>query len=126
MENLEEIERVQCEQAQERAADEARTKANRMRGDFPAMTSWDVEQWLRDAHIHQEGTIAWLRQRIKILQAYAVANLHQPGPISLREARLLDVCRICLKPRGIPFLLNYGDEYAHTACVDALVEGGKR
>lgn len=39
--------------------------------------------------------------------------------LTVREAQLCHVCRICHGKVTGPFKLNYGEEYAHEACLDA-------
>lgn len=41
----------------------------------------------------------------------------QMWPISVQEAQLYQICRICGGPDTAPFTLNYGKEYAHTKCL---------
>jgi hypothetical protein len=71
--------------------------------------------WLRSAyHTHEEGILE-LRARIADLRA--LLQQHHRGLLTVREAQLLDVCRICRGPSGAPFTLNYGEEFAHDQCL---------
>ena len=40
--------------------------------------------------------------------------------LSLAEARLRRCCRICGGPDDPPLTLNFGREYAHTACLERI------
>jgi len=40
------------------------------------------------------------------------------GEITLEEAKLLDVCRICKGESRASFVYNYGKEYAHKKCLE--------
>lgn len=41
-------------------------------------------------------------------------------PLTVKQAQLLGVCRICMLPDGskMPLVLNYGKEHAHQQCLD--------
>lgn len=56
------------------------------------------------------------RNRIKELQSFAVSLLGD-RVLSLQEAKMLNVCRICKGAVTVPFVYNYGKEYAHTQCL---------
>ncbi len=38
--------------------------------------------------------------------------------LTVREAQLCNVCRICRQGPGAPFVLNYGKEFAHPGCLE--------
>lgn len=42
-----------------------------------------------------------------------------PRSLTVEEAQRLRVCRICRKPMSAPFLLNFGKEFAHEACLES-------
>ena len=58
-------------------------------------------------------------EMIAALRAWAQMRLSPDERITLAEAQLLDVCRICKAPSSVPFEYDYGREYAHTACLTA-------
>jgi hypothetical protein len=51
--------------------------------------------------------------------------------LTLEQAKLMHVCRICKKPdrpltidnKIDPFILNYGEEYAHKSCLEGTANG---
>jgi hypothetical protein len=73
--------------------------------------------WLRGAfHTHKEQ-IAFLLKDIKQLQQKFL--LHVSRPLSVEEARMCNVCRVCRCPYSAPFTMNYGEEFAHTKCINS-------
>lgn len=77
--------------------------------------------WLRRAYHAHENQIERLRGDFDELRALFLACIRRP--LSVREAQLLRVCRVCRGPNdpkapGDPFVLKYGDEHAHQSCLD--------
>lgn len=75
--------------------------------------------WLRGA------LLSTARAKAELLADYQeLKELHLkgrgPGLLSVREAQLCDACRICRRPCSAPFVLNFGEEYAHQACLDGM------
>lgn len=68
--------------------------------------------------IHHEDSRVWFRKRMADLRELALAIFNGKSDLSLDDCRLLDVCRVCYLPAIAPLTLNYGDEYAHTACLE--------
>lgn len=61
---------------------------------------------------------AAIRLRAKIQEAATCA------PFAVKQAQILKVCRFCGEDDdahgpGNPFIMNYGEEYAHQACMEA-------
>ena len=65
-----------------------------------------------------EKTQKQLVEKISNIRAVARTLLNKHAIIDVETARLLDVCRICKQPSSAPFKLNYGEEYAHTKCLN--------
>ena len=88
------------------------------------------EPWIQNQYKYTcdrlEKNLNHLRDKIKNIQKFT-RNI--PGfadlKLTLEEAKLLGVCRICKEvdsPRTIdnkvdPFVLSYGEEYAHESCL---------
>ncbi len=73
--------------------------------------------WLRSAfHTHQDQ-LAHLREKLRELRALYLAK--HDGVLSVPEARLLNVCRVCRgsHANGV-FVFNFGQEFAHLACLE--------
>ena len=80
--------------------------------------------WLRAAYITHEEQKARLLADLAELRSLYLANVS--GPLSVREAQLLHVCRVCRRPwlagdKG-NLVLNHGREHAHERC---LAEAGE-
>lgn len=73
--------------------------------------------WLRGAfHTHKSGMAHVLAEFNELRQLYLSAVTR---PLTVREGQLLNVCRICRKKYGAPFVLNYGKEFACQSCVES-------
>lgn len=71
--------------------------------------------WLRSAfHMHEEQRDDLL---VKLHELRALYLAKVSGPLTVQEAQLLNVCRVCRGKVGGPFLLQYGAEFAHEGCV---------
>ena len=53
---------------------------------------------------------------LRELRALFLANVTRP--LTVREAQLCNVCRVCRGKPGAPFLLEYGKEFAHPKCLE--------
>lgn len=73
--------------------------------------------WLRGAfHVHKHQIDHLLRDLRELRRLYLLNTNHT---LSVHEAQLLSVCRICRGEKiSAPFVLNYGEEYAHQDCLD--------
>ena len=77
--------------------------------------------WLKGAFYSHETQKIHLLSLIKDLRSLYLSTVY--GPLSVSEARLLNVCRICRVPYNerrtetSPFVLNYGKEFAHENCI---------
>lgn len=81
----------------------------------PTLEAWI--DWLKGAFYSHETQKASLLKTVAALRALALTSVGQ-RPLSVEEARLLNVCRICRgDPRAGSLLLNYGAEYAHQSCL---------
>jgi hypothetical protein len=79
------------------------------------------EKW----HIHSlNKTVEKLRATNNELRVFARRFL--PETITVEEARLLGVCRVCRKEKDAtgwtPNVYNYGDEYSHSSCLEGKEE----
>ena len=73
--------------------------------------------WLRGDYHSQDDRAMRLLADLKELRAMYLAAVPD-RPLTIREAQLLKVCRVCRQDdRGGPFLFNFGEEYAHVACL---------
>ena len=70
------------------------------------------EKW--EIHSLNKNVIA-LRKIIFELREFG--RKHLPETITVEEARLLNVCRVCKKSSPEPNYYGYGSEYAHTKCL---------
>lgn len=68
--------------------------------------------------LRDEKTIEELKNTIKKFRTLSVAILNGKTDLTLDDYRLLNVCRICHQPQSVPFKLNFGEEYAHTFCLE--------
>ncbi len=76
--------------------------------------------WLRSAFYTHKSQIDYLLKDFRELrELYLDHVLH---PLSVHEAQLLNVCRICRKDPKVlmPFLLSFGEEFAHQSCLDEI------
>lgn len=76
-------------------------------------------QWLFRAYISSQGVIEALRHSLK---EHAKLVLSWPEvqarTLTVEDARALGCCRICKRfPVGVPTTLNFGEEFACTACL---------
>lgn len=55
-----------------------------------------------------------LRAKLATLKRMFLDNVTRP--LSVEEARVLGVCRLCREPATGPLLLEYGKEFAHLRC----------
>lgn len=81
-------------------------------------------EWLRGAFHTHESWLAHILAEFRELRQLFLANVTRP--LTIREAQLLDVCRVCryraaLGAESSAFVLNYGKEHAHQLCLDMLV-----
>lgn len=78
-------------------------------------------QWLRSAYHTQSKSADHILELLHELRGCYLSVV--PGKLSVREGQLLNVCRICREPYGtsMPFILNYGEEFAHQSCL--LING---
>jgi len=91
--------------------------------------------WLRPAYLALAAREVILRRRIDELRKVAThwGSMLCTDPWTVEMATLLYACRYCHKPATEQMTLNYGQEFAHTACceqrqpVDApvVVEGNE-
>lgn len=85
-------------------------------GDFPSRWAAEAEQTIRT-------TLSAAIDRADKLRDLALQHIARP--LSVAEAQLLGVCRVCRVPRDQPrpepsaFVLNYGAEFAHENCLVA-------
>jgi len=71
--------------------------------------------WLRSAyHTHQDQLDSLLKKH-RELQALFLTNVTRQ--LTVKEAQLTGVCRICRGEASAPFLLSYGEEFAHVKCL---------
>lgn len=78
-----------------------------------------VDQMVRDADLASERAemqISSLLSDLLELRALFLANVTRP--LTVREAQLCNVCRVCRGKPGAPFLLEYGKEFAHPKCLE--------
>ena len=78
--------------------------------------------WLRGAFHTHTNQIESLKEKLNELRTLYLVRLE--NRLSVREAQLLRVCRICRK-KDHPinadtgsFILNFGDEFAHQKCLE--------
>lgn len=50
------------------------------------------------------------------LQRFCLSLITPETVLTVEQARLLDICRVCHGPFETPFIVNYGQEYAHEKC----------
>jgi len=75
-------------------------------------------KWLRAAYHTHEDQLAHMRAKMKELRAACLARM--TGTLSVKEAQLLNVCRVCrgsYQAKGV-FVFNYGEEFAHQKCLE--------
>lgn len=83
----------------------------------------DNIQWLKAAFLSQEQTIQILKDRKAELKECFLQRWGtdpKTANLSVREAQLLNVCRICLRNVSVaktPLILNFGEEFAHELCL---------
>lgn len=63
-----------------------------------------------------EKQAAEQRERYRRLVAFALPLIPAGRILTVPEAKLLNICRICKKPD--PNVYNYGEEFAHRACLE--------
>lgn len=98
----------------------------RMQRDSYQESNWRLQQdldWHKDA-------VAQLRDKLVQIRFFVQShNLLEGIDLTVNEAHLFDVCRVCKKPAGArpndPFVLHYGDEYAHKSCLKEHKNGEK-
>jgi hypothetical protein len=105
----------------QKALEEVARRLDAVRDQCPTLESWI--DWLRGAYVSHESREAYLRGLAGELRAMAMSSIGRR--LTVREARLLNVCRICRGEVKSPFLLNYGQEFAHQFCV-ATESGGEK
>lgn len=64
-----------------------------------------------------ERCLEGMRAEFRKVQQLALDILNGKSELALNDYKTLGVCRICRKPYSAPFVLNYGDEYAHSGCL---------
>lgn len=83
--------------------------------------------WYRSAFFSHEDAVERLREKIADLRRELLLALTRPVCLTVKQARLLDVCRVCLQStnglRQSPgdsdaLVLNYGEEFAHASCLE--------
>ncbi len=84
----------------------------------PTLEAWIG--WLKGAYFSHEMQIAALRNKLAALRTLALTSVNRP--LTVEEARLRDVCRICRGKPSASFLYNYGKEYAHRDCVSSVAD----
>ncbi len=71
--------------------------------------------WLRGGYFAGRLGMDGLRAELDELRALFLANVSRS--LTVREAQLCYVCRVCRKKAAAPFRLNYGQEFACDGCV---------
>jgi hypothetical protein len=83
----------------------------------------DQLSWLRGDYVRAEGSLVTVLQTLRELRAVVLAWPEtQCRALTVREAQLLNVCRVCQGPPlpsrpGRSFVLNFGEEFAHDDCL---------
>src|SRR5438105_3617312 len=74
-------------------------------------------KWLRAAFVSHRSQITRILKDFQELKTLFLRT--KQGTLSVREAQLCAVCRLCRQPytSGGTFLFNYGEEFAHEKCL---------
>lgn len=80
----------------------------------------EAAKYLHEAYLRSSSTCtgAWRGGVRQILQYVGMLPKIPVGKLTLEEARASGRCRICGEPKKAPFTLNFGHEFAHTACYE--------
>lgn len=62
-----------------------------------------------------------MQQENERLKKHLAEFISREIPLTVGMARALNVCRICGREMSAPFMLNYGDEFSHSACLEKSV-----
>lgn len=68
----------------------------------------EIEDLRRDVEL--------LERRCQRYHAFIMRTIRQPA-LTLKQAKELDLCRICGAPPTVPLILNGGQEYACEKCL---------
>lgn len=79
----------------------------------------ELLRWLRQAYCTDQMWHDAFRQRRKEFVALVLSWPEVAArPLTVKDAQMLGVCRVCRKPAAAPFILNFGDEHACKTCVE--------
>lgn len=95
--------------------DENNLKTNLLLDEVERMGQERAVQWYRAAYHSHNTTKRLTDARYLELVNLLLANVTRP--LTVREAQLCGVCRVCRTKVTAPFVLNYGAEFAHESCL---------
>lgn len=90
---------------------------------------WRAEDYVPSSQGWRDpkNQVKWMSERnertIESLVARQMELIHigrrlvHGDKLTLNDFRLLGICRICHEPESTPFVLDFGNEYAHWACL---------
>lgn len=87
----------------------------------PDLEAW--VGWLKGAFFSHSSAVQCLRARLNAVRGLALSWAPPGHKLTVEEARMLNVCRLCHlaplpTPEGGPFVLKYGEEFAHQKCLE--------
>ncbi len=76
-------------------------------------------RWLKNAYRSHADIKAHLRSRFRVFRNAVLSWPEVQGrTLTVADAQMLGVCRVCRKPQAGPFVYDFGEEYACVECVN--------